>query len=375
MCTAKQVFNYSDLTRACYYIYCIQFFVKVFIIFSISFALLVISTSKKSFHYNKRSSVELKKFPGKNIMLQKFYNATQIGVKRGLDPKLKSSFQRFGLLHLMTPSGIHLSSLLLFVFLFLKSKYKIFIYLSIGIILYSLAGFYSLKRIVYFHLINYFLKDSRLSFSLTFLLDLLLGGYALSPLSFSYSFLCWGVIVFSPNKLQVFLNLFFSQLFIAYFSQDLLNPLSIIINPFFTTIFSTSFPILSLNYWLINIGFINDLIFNYLDLFIKSIQFLDKHLYFFNFIPSALCLFIPFIKTKKQILCFLVFATSSLNPIPSAKNSSQKILIGLSYKEELISTKEDKSVFVDRSCKRSFRGHYWEIKCKKKAHRFGGLRF
>ena len=72
-----------------------------------------------------------------------FYLGTQIGNKDGISKSLKDNIKKFGLIHLLTPSGIHLSSILLFVFIFIKRKLGILIYLPLLIIFSTLSGFYS----------------------------------------------------------------------------------------------------------------------------------------------------------------------------------------------------------------------------------------
>ena len=350
---------------------------KALLVLIFSFYLLNSNTNKR-YKRNPLKKPNQLQFSGWSSTTTAVYNATQTGQKTYVPKSFKGILKRFGLLHLMTPSGIHLSSLLMFVFIFIKKKYRIAIYLPLIIIFYPMIGLYSLKRVLYFYLFKLFIKDNQTCFIITFLFDLLIGGYSNSPLSFSYSFLCWGLIVFSNSKFKMALNLFTAQLLISYFTIEQINSLAIIINPIFTTIFSFFFPFMSINYWVIEIDLALRAINFFLSLFITSLYLIDKYLFFLNFHPNIMLIILISIYnlrySKKILATLLVISCGNLNDTHSTYKNRKEGLksIGIGEKEDLLKTEKDSLYFFDRTCRRKFKSSYWEVKCKKKALHLGG---
>lgn len=304
------------------------------------------------------------------------YVSTQTGDKSHVSKPLKKVLKEFGLIHLLTPSGIHLSSLLLFLFLFLKKKYKVYVYVLLLFIFIPLSGFYSLKRIIYFHILQIFLKNIRASFLLTFVLDLILGGYLNSQLSFIYSFLFWGVIIFHKGtKFKLILSLFCAQLILCYFNQTNINFFALIINPVVTSIFSLIFPLLSINYWFIHFDFFDGAIIQFFNYFKNILFFLNRNLEIFRFIPVSIVLFIPFFLSfrLKHLVLFSLLFIQDLNPSTLSAESKKQIYIPLGKSSEVINIKKLNVIFLDRKCSRKFKEIYWEIKCKKKPSSYGGF--
>lgn len=304
-----------------------------------------------------------------------FYQGSQTGEKAGISRELKKAIKKFGIIHLLTPSGIHLSSILLFIFLFVKKKFRIIVYFILFILFYFLSGFYSLKRIIYFHLINTFLKNSRLLFLFTFLLDIILGGYYLSPLSFIFSFLFWGIIIFhKKSKIDLVMKLFFAQLIISYFFHSEINILALIINPLITSIFSFVFPVLSINFWLLPEFSFDSAILFFFKTLSHFLLWSSSTFSFLDFLPSSLFLALPFIyhfKPKYALILSLCFI-SPLNINPP-KRSIESSTLSYSYRSEVLRENFRKIDFYDRKCKRTFMDSFWEIQCKKKPSKFGGL--
>ena len=144
----------------------------------------------------------------------RFLATLATGDKSRLRKKFKRTFKLFGIYHLFTPSGLHLSAIILpFLYLLKRWPSKIlklsFIFLLLP--LFWLEKFYSLKRMCLFHILRLLLPKMRyrIIFILTFFLNFILGGWQQSPISFALSYLFFGAILFSTNKKQIFANLFF----------------------------------------------------------------------------------------------------------------------------------------------------------------------
>lgn len=346
-------------------------------IFAISFILLLIAPSgnfKSKASLRVRTPESIKNW---NRTARSFYIATQSGYKKELPRIIKIELKKLGLIHLLTPSGIHLSSLLIFLFIFIRRRNRLVIYIFASFFILPLVGFYSLKRILIFHLLKSFIKSNKVAFLSTFAIDLLFGGYLNSPLSFTYSFLCWGVIIFSPSKGMLIINLFLSQIYINYFNSEEINFLSIILNPILTSIFSLFFPLMSFNFWVFKFDFLFSAIYEFINLFIGTVQFLNQHTYSMLFTPFFPMLLVPFIKplfNGKALFIYLFISSQNLNIIKMNNlNSSKKHYLGLALRQELIKAKRNKLNFIDRNCSKKLDSGFWRISCNKKALHLGGL--
>lgn len=171
------------------------------------------------------------------------------GDKSRLRRKLKREFKLLGLFHLFTPSGLHLTSLYLPFFLFLRkrpSKKLKFFMICLLSLPFLLEKFYSLKRMCLFHILKVIFPTLKLRtiFILTFGMNFVLGGWDDSPLSFGLSFLFLGSLIFSNHSSQAIAMLFFSQLFVTSLFHEYFSPIGFFIGQFFTLLFSTIFPLL-----------------------------------------------------------------------------------------------------------------------------------
>lgn len=306
-----------------------------------------------------------------------FYIAAQTGDKTSLHSKNKIALKEFGLIHLLTPSGIHLSSILGIFLIFLPRKFHIGIFLFALILVLNQPGLFSLKRVLYFQIISFFLKGShknQISFVLTFLLDALLGGYNLSPLSYAYSFLFWGVIIFTNGGFAaIALNLFLAQLIAIYFTSSSINFFSIIINPIITTLYSFLFPMFSFNYWVVDSDWATDLIIKTHSLLIGFIYLIKVSLSNYVITSHPLILFLPFIKFLKQKSVLTALLLFCLNLGPSLKNSKEKqVYYSIPERSEYLSKKKESLIFIDLKCKMKLVNFLWDFNCKKRPSQFGG---
>lgn len=157
---------------------------------------------------------------------------------------IKFQYQQLGLNHLFTPSGFHLSAVMLPFMKFIKSKNaQGFILFIIALVLFNLRGQGALKRMVLIKLNQHFLGQ-KTGFIIALLMDVLLGSFNNSPLSFCYSFLFLGIIY--SRSAFMFLWFFFAQCLIAYFSGALISPLIIVLSPLLNLAFALAMPLLFL---------------------------------------------------------------------------------------------------------------------------------
>jgi competence protein ComEC len=114
---------------------------------------------------------------------------------------IKTQYQTLGLNHLFTPSGFHLSAVMLpFMKLLPTKRWQLAILMVLGIGLFLIAGQGALKRMVAIK-INLTLFGQKEGFILALVFDVLLGSFTNSPLSFCYSFLFLGIIYSKKNFL------------------------------------------------------------------------------------------------------------------------------------------------------------------------------
>lgn len=168
-----------------------------------------------------------------------------LGQKKGLDRKLKKAHHKLHLLHLMTPSGLHLSMGLYFFKKFIKRKIVIQCLLLAMIVLTTFLGdYFALRRMAFYGLTKNFMG--------TFLIDLFLGGFHASPFSYALSFLFIGIILINRDrpKKKLARDFVLAQIIIALFFEQKVYPLGFLIGFFLTPIISFGFPLFLLDFLL-----------------------------------------------------------------------------------------------------------------------------
>ncbi len=156
--------------------------------------------------------------------------------------------------HLFTPSGVHLSSLLVLLKL---SKKRGRFYHSLEFIVLFLTlfpqGLYPLKRIALLRIctkINQLLFNNKFSlasvFFLSFALDFFWGNYHLNSISFALSYLFIGSLILleSKNFFRFIYFLFCAQLLVAIIFHQPFHPLAFIMGMILSALFALIFPIL-----------------------------------------------------------------------------------------------------------------------------------
>lgn len=279
---------------------------------------------------------------------------------------IKDQYKSLGLNHLFTPSGFHLSAVMMPFMKLIKSKrWQFYILLLIGVGIFSMSGQGALKRMVLIKL-NQNLFGQKTGFVLALLLDMLLGSFTDSPLSFCYSFLFLGII-YSGSSL-LFIWFFFAQSLIAYFSGDLISPLIMILSPLLNVAFALAMPLLfllaiPLYQWQLDIGL---KILSGLQQLVEISAHVSQLVPNWEINPGVLLCFVLFYYRKKKALAFaLLCLTFSLNldqnKIPSFGRYD---FVPQGEMLKIVSNETRETVyFSDGKCRRELvRGIWWE-KC------------
>lgn len=231
------------------------------------------------------------------------------GHKKGVSRKTKEIMRSFGLLHLFTPSGLHLSSILL-CFLILsknlkKSRGLKIIMMALYLFSQSISGFDSIKRILLWRSIP--ANHQYLSYLFAAVLDLLIFYEWRSPLSFSFSFLFLGtILIFQRSaKIKLLAALLLNQWMIATFFGESFEPFSVLLGFGITAIMTFLFPIFFLQttiapfFILKEIGVIIELI-------ITLLKDLAPFTSFISIPPSLLSFVIANAILRKQKKLFII---------------------------------------------------------------------
>ena len=204
------------------------------------------------------------RFSSQNFELAYLSSKEKIMIKGlvfGQKPRKKDLRKAMGNLHiyhLFTPSGLHLSSLLLFLSLFSLKRVSLFILFPLVIFI---DGFFAFKRVYFIKLLGELLKiknfyvDSRYLFIFIFLLEFLFR-IQLNPLSFTYSFLFLGIIysLKDSSPFIILVGLWFGQSLIVSFTSGSLHIFSLPLNSLLTFLITFSYPLILLNA-LVSLGF------------------------------------------------------------------------------------------------------------------------
>ena len=341
------------------------------------FSLLIFPVNKPNFLSDKKYLKVTLSSKGLSKSNLNLYKSILTGNKRLLRKDVLKKFKRFGLLHLLTPSGLHLSSLLGLVF-FLGLRIRLIILTVSLVAIIQFKAYLSLERVLLFQIIATGIKFFKLRLSLffifllTFMGSVIIGNFTKSPLSFFYSFLFWGtIILYGKNKRMLPLYLFLSLLFSNILMSQSTSLLSLFLNPIMTALMTLIFPILFINALLGGIEFINI----FLDCFLTSYTNIFNFFLAIDIIPVihfSLPSFFIFstLLMKKHYKFALVFIF--LLPVPTLKiniPSKVKNIINLGHKNELISNR--RLDFIDQRCSIKRR----EVSCTKKPSHLGGPSF
>ena len=122
------------------------------LLFLIGFALLLFSPNS-SLHFN--STYERREEGGANLPFTPLARAYLTGDKKGLSRKIIKHHKNLNLMHLMTPSGLHLSSLLIMTSPIVRTPVLKSLFLSLLFIsCYPLVGLDSFIRMILFTILR-----------------------------------------------------------------------------------------------------------------------------------------------------------------------------------------------------------------------------
>lgn len=204
------------------------------------------------------------------------------GEKKWLSRQIKKSYKSLALMHLLTPSGIHLGAALFplrFLSPLLPRFSFSFITLLIYIILMQIPSFFALKRVALYTGLKStrWFSSSLLLFYFVFFIEIINGHYQQSPLSFLYSYLFWGTILCSQKQSASIIatRLFVSLLLVNSLLATKTSWLSLLVNTPLSALVALFFPFLLFTYFT-NISwghFIASYLIQYLN---SAITFLEK---------------------------------------------------------------------------------------------------
>lgn len=282
-----------------------------------------VSTSPQ-FSQFKKAAPELNK---NNKILLRIWESMITGRTQGIPHKTKDLYKRLGLSHLFTPSGFHLSALLIPIFILLKSRsIQLLVLLTIFFLLQFIQGQDALKRMAGVKLIQKKF-GTQLGFIMATLFDVIFGTFQNSPLGFTYSFLFLGIVYSQKSKKFLILWFFLAQLLIAYFQHKSISPLLIFLNPMITFLFSMlipilfilSFPLFKLQLLIgLNLMGVLHSVVIFGNQLINSFSQIEPNIFF-------LLIVILFIMRKLKLVClFTLILSSQLNYCPYKRNFLSK---------------------------------------------------
>lgn len=286
-----------------------------------------------------------------------------------LSKLMKKQYKDLGLSHLFTPSGFHLSAVLLPVMkIFRPLKIQIGILTFIGLLLLFISGQGALKRMVLIKICQR-VSEQKIGFISALFLDILVGTFSSAPLSFCYSFLFLGIIY--SGKKNLFLWFFTAQLLIAYFQQELISPAILFLSPLLNFAFGISMPflfLLAIPLWSWQL-FLGLKILQLLQYLVETSAYLTTLLpvWEVNFGVLLACILF-FLAKRKGLICVLCLLSWELNlDLQKAPNLGTKEFVP---QGRIIKIKSDEKrdivYWSDGRCTRELvRGTWWE-KCSPK---------
>lgn len=178
-----------------------------------------------------------------DLDLLKLWESILTGRAAPLSKWMKEHYQKLGLNHLFTPSGFHLSAVLIPFMKLLNRKYHLLLLGLIGLGLWFLPGLTALKRML---LIKTHQKvlGLKTGFLLALVVDIFFGSFQSSTLSFSYSFLFLGIIYSGLSGIGLIIWFFLAQMLLAYFQNTDISPLLLIFSPLLNLGFTILMPVL-----------------------------------------------------------------------------------------------------------------------------------
>jgi len=312
---------------------------RILIIYVISFLLIsIFSNGTRKENSNKNNMNHHSFFFARKVYIRRNFESLQMGQlllsyttgdRIGLSKHVKDVHNQLYIMHLFTPSGIHLSSIylvLLPLLALIKKRNRKFYHLIltfISLMPLFLSGFYSVKRVAMLRAICSITKLANLNVSLwwsfigAFSLDLLFGALNKSPFSFIFSFLFLGAIisVSKASQTHFVIAIMGGQFLISFINNGSVNILGVLLGIFATSIFSILFPIIFFYY----------LFCRYLPVYLAQ---WPLNLYFILLEKlSSLCNYLPAVHASIYILSCFVFFFAIPNKLAKYSLVAASILI------------------------------------------------
>lgn len=157
---------------------------------------------------------------------------------------MKDQYRALALSHLFTPSGFHLSAVIMPVGWLLKTQtMKLGFFGLLALLLYFIPGMAALKRMLWVKASQNML-GLKIGFVIAMLMDVLFGSFQTAALSFTYSFLFLGIIYSGLKGASLIIWLFLAQLIIAFFQGSFVSPLLLLLSPLLNFSFALAMPLL-----------------------------------------------------------------------------------------------------------------------------------
>lgn len=346
-------------------------------IFTLSFLLLsILKTHEKaslSPFFKADPVLKLKNFSeargkvvSEELELLKLWESMLTGRAAPLSRLLKERYQSLGLNHLFTPSGFHISAVLIPIFKIVRNQHQqLGLIIFLGIALTFLPGMGALKRML---LIKGHQKvlGQHLGFIFALFIDVLFGSFQHGALSFTYSFLFIGIIYSGLSGAGLIIWFFIAQLTLALFQGNDVSLLLLLFSPLLNLAFSVVMPLLFLLAlplwdWQLHTGIF----------LLKGLQgVVNLSASITSFFPVIeihigilLLIFFILLKKWKLLVCCLLILSFDVNldrqktpTLPSKVFLPQGRILKTTYAE-----KDVRLNFEDGNCKmRLVRGLWWE---------------
>lgn len=293
------------------------------------------------------------------------------GNKRLISRREKRAHRQLGLLHLFTPSGLHLSALMsalsplkLFSFqLYRHSKRLLLLALFALINLFNLP-YFSLGRMSLLGLTKSFSSSEKALFFgliISFTYDLLWGSFQYSPVSFFLSLIFCSVIiknVMERTFIHIPFQLFIIQLFVSSLFDQKVSLLALGANYLLVPLFTFIFPLSLLETSLSSSNYI-------FSAYQHVLGFFKEALPYFPLLKISIegALFLSIIVIFKQAKWLPLIILIPLNPSP--KRTSYPLLHSPHYLYRTDKTITIKKRVKNGECAMKGRGIDWiELKCK-----------
>lgn len=328
-----------------------------------------------STYYRGDRIIKIKKFeeikkslPPKDQELFEIWESMLTGRTAPLSRWIKDRYRLLALNHLFTPSGFHLSAVLMPIFKFIKNtKGQLFFMMTLGLGLFWVPGMGALKRMVLIksHQKLFGLKTG---FFMALLLDIFFGSFQDSTLSFTYSFLFLGIIYSGSSRVALIFLIFAGQMAIAFFQGTQVSPLLIILSPLLNLCFGFLMPALfalalPMWGWQVKSGlFLLNSLQWIVDLSAKAVSLFPFWEIHCITLVAFYCLFT---NRRRFLYLLLIILSNTLNPsmndIPSA--AAYEYAPKGEIKKEIIKDDKELVYFKDGKCERTLVSGMWWEKC------------